>query len=193
MPDLVRPAAVPANTYATRNQEFNTRNRDYLAIRRAMIESLREIDVENMKHVQTGMRDITPIQIIANLEENLGAYTKTDIEEMIDQLHNGIEFEVESGFKVMSKKFKIIFDILANNANTISEMQKIQVVEDALRRIKCSDVNATINDWNRTHGQPARRVYDIFERDMHEAFLSISKNTLKNAGYTAYNILLTTA
>jgi hypothetical protein len=112
--------------YKFDKEEFNKRDGAAKSIRAALLECMREDDIKSIKHHVTGMRDISCIQILQQLSENLLNYSTAEVREIINRLNNGIEFDVDRGIRVYIGELKELFSILHDNRNTVSEKQDVK-------------------------------------------------------------------
>jgi hypothetical protein len=164
---------------------FKERNTASKGIRSAVINILRDQDVASIEHYRNGMRDVTVQEILQRLKETLLTVTIADIKAEETKLIEGIPYDIEIGIHAFLGKYKSCFLILESNANTISNMKKIEHVQEALKKLRCVEINGFLADWNRQNSSIAAKVFETFERDLINIVQSISKETLKNAGYSA--------
>ena len=189
---LIAPIRPAANAHATvwriydsDDKKFTTRNDASKGIRAGVINILREQDIEAIQDHLTGMRDVTLLDILQKLKETLLQVTVADITIEETKLREGIAFDVDKGVHAFLGKYKSTFQILATNDCPVPNLKKIQYIQEELKKLRCTEINGFITDWNRQHGTIAAKVFNIFEQDLINAFQAISKDTLKSAGYSA--------
>jgi len=141
--------------------------------------------MESIQHHDTGMRDVKIQDILQRLTETLLTVTVADIKSEEMKLLDGIPYDIDTGIHVFIGKYKSSFLILETNYFAIPNIKKIEYVQDALKKLRCVEINGFLTEWNRQNGSAASKVFANFERDLINAFQAIGKETLKMAGYTA--------
>lgn len=132
----------------------------------------------------TGSRTLK--QIIAAMDEAYGAWNTDTIQQLVSTLTDGsLKISADTNIASYIATVKRIHRVAEDNYNTIPEPQKIQKLQLMLHKLGSKKLDSWLIMDDNKHPNLAKKNFDDFVARLKPFYATLSKETLRDHGYTA--------
>jgi hypothetical protein len=132
----------------------------------------------------TGSRTLQ--QLIVAMDEAYGAWNTDTIQQLISTLTDGtLKITADTNISSYIATVKRIHRVAEDNYNTIPEPQKIQKLQLMLHKLGSKKLDAWLIMDDNKHPNLADKKFDAFVSRLKPFYATLSKETLRDHGYTA--------